>query len=141
MHEGIYDNTDYLPLECFKFYFFPLIQKESDDIGIITELDNHPIRRSVQSDRESKPAGWPDVLYFVRDSSSEYLLKYDSLDILLVGEKSCTDKKDTSYICSDAFYEFAVLLIDEYGLPEAGSSTEALLLFQEIYKLIVDAWH
>ena len=29
----------------------------------------------------------------------------------------------------------------EYGLLEAGSSTEALLLFQEIYKLVVDAWH
>ena len=57
MHEGIHHNTDYLPLECFKSCFFPLIQKESNDIGIITELDNHPIRRSVQSDRESKPAG------------------------------------------------------------------------------------
>ena len=139
MHEGLYDNTDYLPLECFKFCFFPLIQKGSGDIK--GYWNNHPIRRSVQSDRESKPAGWPDVLYFVRDSSSEYVLKYDSLDILLVGEKSCTDKKNTFYICSDAFYELAVLLIDEYGLPEAGSSTEALLFFQEIYKLIVDAWH
>ena len=139
MHEGLYDNTDYLPLECFKFCFFPLIQKGSGDIK--RYWNNHPIRRSVQSDRESKPAGWPDVLYFVRDSSSEYVLKYDSLDILLVGEKSCTDKKNTFYICSDAFYELAVLLIDEYGLPEAGSSTEVLLLFQEIYKLMVDAWH
>ena len=127
MLEGIYDNTDYLPIECFKFFFFPLIQKESDDIK--GYWNNHPIRRSVQSDRESKPAGWPDVFYFVRDSSSEYLPKYDSLDILLVGEESCTDKKNTSYICSDGFYELAVLLIDEYRLPEAGSSSEALLLF------------
>ena len=31
--------------------------------------------------------------------------------------------------------------MDEYGLPEAGSPTEALLLFQEIYKLVADTWH
>ena len=53
---------------------------------------------------------------------------------------SWTDKKDTPYICSDALYELAVLLMDEYGLPEAGSTTEALLLFHEMYKLVADAW-
>ena len=52
---------------------------------------------------ESRPASQPDVLYFVRDSSSEYLLKYDNQDVLLVGEESCTDKKNTPYICFDAF--------------------------------------
>ena len=31
--------------------------------------------------------------------------------------------------------------MDQYGLPEANSPTEALLLFQEIYKLGADAWH
>lgn len=31
--------------------------------------------------------------------------------------------------------------MDEYGLPEANSPTEALLFFQEIYKLVVAAWH
>ena len=90
VHEGIYDNTNYLQIECFKFCFSPLIQKELDDIK---DYWNHPICRLVLSDRESRPAGWPDVLYFVRYSSSECLLKFDSQDILLVGRKSCTDKK------------------------------------------------
>ena len=31
--------------------------------------------------------------------------------------------------------------MDEYGLPEAGSPAEALLLFQEIYKLGEETWH
>ena len=87
-------------------------------------------------------AGRPDVLYFVRYSSSECLLKFDNQDVLLVGGKSCTDKKNTPYNCPDAFYELAVLLMDGYGLPEAKTSpTEALRLFQEIYKLVVDACH
>ena len=57
---------------------------------------------------ESRPASRSDVLYLVRDSSSEYLLKCDNQDVLLVGEESCTDKKNTPYICSDAFNELGV---------------------------------
>ena len=127
VHEGIYDNTDSFQVGYFKFCFFPLIQKE---LGHIKDYsNNHPICPSLESDRESRPAGRPDVLYFVRDSSNEYLLKHDNQDILLVEEESCSDEKNTPYICSDAFYELAVLLMDEYGLPEASSPTEALLLF------------
>ena len=94
--------------------------------------NNHPIRRSVQSDRESRPAGRPNALYFLRENYSEYLFKYDNRDILLVGEESCTDKKDTFYICSDAFYELAVLNMYEYGQPEVGSPTEALLFSRNL---------
>ena len=57
---------------------------------------------------QSRPASRSNVLYLVRDSSSEYLLKYDNQNVLLVGEESCTDKKNTPYICSDAFNELGV---------------------------------
>ena len=83
VHKEVYDNADYLQIECFKFCFFPLIQKELDDIK--DHWNNHPIRQSVQSDKESRksrPAGRPDIFYFVMDNSSEYLLKYDNQDIL-----------------------------------------------------------
>ena len=83
VHEGLYDNTDYLQIECFKFRLFPLIQKELD--GVKNYRNNHPIRQSAQLDRELRPEGRPDVLYVFRDSSSEYTLKYDNQDILLVG--------------------------------------------------------
>ena len=55
--------------------------------------------------------------------------------------ESCSDEKNTPYIRSDAFFEPAGLLMGEYGLSEANSPTEALLLFQEIYKRVVHAWH
>ena len=70
--------------------------------------NNHSIRRSVHSDRESRSAGRPDVFYFVTDISSEYLLKDDNQDILLVREESCSDENNTPYICSDGFYELVV---------------------------------
>ena len=57
---------------------------------------------------ESIPASQLGVLYFVRDSSSEYLLKYDNQDILLVGEENFTDKKNTRYVCSDVFNELGM---------------------------------
>ena len=57
---------------------------------------------------ESRPASRPDVLYLVRDSSSDYLLKYDNQDLLLVGRESCTDKNNTPYICSDGFNALVV---------------------------------
>ena len=38
---GIIDNTDYLHIKCFKFCFFPLIQKELDDVK--DYWNNHPI--------------------------------------------------------------------------------------------------
>ena len=62
-------------------------------------------------------------------SVDRYLLKYDNQNILLVAEESCTNKKNTVYICSNAFHELAALLMDEYSLPEAGSPTEALSIY------------
>ena len=35
----------------------------------------------------------------------------------LVGQEICIDKKNTPYICSVAFYDLAVLLMDECGIP------------------------
>ena len=60
VHEEIYDDTDYLQIDCFKFCFFPLIQKEFGDIK--DYWNNHPIYQSEQSDMESRPAGQPHVL-------------------------------------------------------------------------------
>ena len=91
VYEGIYDNTNYLQIECSKFCFFPLIQKELGDIK--DYWLNHPTHRSVQSERKSRPASRPDVFYLIRDSSSEYLLQYENQNILLVGKESGLDKR------------------------------------------------
>ena len=97
VHGGIYDNSDSLQVECFKFCYFSLIQKELIDIKDC--WNNHPIRQWVQLDMEARPTGRPDFFYFVQDISSEYLLKYDNQDIFLFEEEICTDEKNTFYIC------------------------------------------
>ena len=127
VHGGVYDNSDSLQVECFKFCYFSLIQKELIDIKDC--WNNHPIRQWVQLDMEARPTGRPDFFYFVQDISSEYLLKYDNQDIFLFEEEICTDEKNTFYICFMNF--LCCQWMNMADAPEADAPTEALLLFQE----------
>ena len=91
----------------------------------------------MESDRKLKPVGilYHTVSYciilhhtasyrhplFCYVSFSEYILRFDNQDVFLVGEESCSNKKNR--LCFFyAFFEM-VLLIDEYDLPEANSQT------------------
>lgn len=49
MVDRIYDNTNSLQVEFFKFYPFPFIQQKLNDINIF--WNNHSICQSAQSDR------------------------------------------------------------------------------------------
>ena len=135
VHNGVYNNTDVLQVECFKFAFFPVIQKELENIK--DNWNSHRIRKSLQSSNEGRPAGRPDILYFVGESSSEYLLKFNHDDLRLVKEECCSDERNTFWVCSNEFFELAAIVMEENGLFEANSPEEALLLFQELYQLIL----
>ena len=93
IHNGIYNNTEFLQVERFKFVFFPLIQKELKDIK--GNQNSHRIRRSLQSTNEGRPAGRMDIHYFVKENSSESLHKSNYDDFCLVKEDCCTDERNT----------------------------------------------
>ena len=124
---GVYNNTDFLQVECFKFSFFPVIQKKLENIK--DNWNSHRIRKSLQSSSESRPDGRLDILYFIGESSSEYLLEFNHNDLRLVKEECCTDKRNTFWVSSNEFFELAAIVMEENGLSEANSSEEALLLF------------
>ena len=124
---GVYNNTDFLQVECFKFSFFPVIQKKLENIK--DNWNSHCIRKSLQSSNESRPDGRLDILYFIGESFSEYLLEFNHNDLRLVKEECCTDKRNTFWVCSNEFFELAAIVMEENGLSEANSSEEALLLF------------
>ena len=46
MHKRIYENTDYLQIECFEFFFLSLNQKELHDIK--DYWNNHPSNYSAE---------------------------------------------------------------------------------------------
>ena len=135
VHSGAYNNTDFLPVECFKFAFFPVIQKELENIK--DNWNSHRIRKSLQSSNEGRPAGRPDILYFVGESSSEYLLEFNHDDLRLVKEDCCSDERNIFWVCSNEFFELAAIVMEENDLLEANSPEEALLLFPELYQLIL----
>ena len=135
VHNGVYNNTDFLQVECFKFAFFPVIQKELENIK--DNWNSHRIRKSFQSSNECRPAGRPDILYFVGESSREYLLEFNHDDMRLVKEEHCSDERNTFWVCSNEFFELAAIVMEENGLFEANSPEEALLLFPELYQLIL----
>ena len=119
----------------FQICFFPVIQKELENIK--NNWNSHRIRKSLQSSNEGRPAGRPDILYFIGESSSEYLLEFNHDDLRLVKEECCTDERNTFWVCSNEFFELAAIVMEENGLFEANSPEEALLLFQELYQLIL----
>ena len=76
-------------------------------------------------------------IYFTGESSSEYLLEFNHDDLHLVKEECCTDERNTFWVCSNEFFELAAIAMEENGLFKVNSPEEALLLFQELYQLIL----
>ena len=110
-----------------------MIQKELENIK--DNWNSHRIRKSLQSSNEGRPAGRPDILYFVEESSSEYVFEFNHDGSRLLKEECCTDERNTFWICSNEFFELAAIVMEENGLFEASSSEEALLLFRNFINL------
>ena len=121
--DGVYNNTDFLQVECFKFAFslwFKRNYRISKITGTATIFESH-------SNLPMK-VDWSDILYFVGESYSEYLLEFNHDDLRLVKEECCTGERNTFWVCFNEFFELAAIVMEENGLFEANSSEEALLL-------------
>ena len=75
---GIYDNSSSIQLECLKFCYSELIQKDLHKVAQLWNLHNirHP------STAES-PSGRPDTMYFVPDftGANDYKVAVDLDDL------------------------------------------------------------
>ena len=96
-----------------------MIQKELENIK--DNWNSHRIQKSLQSSNDDRPICRPDILYFVGESSSEYLLEFNYGDLRLVKEGCCTDERNTFWVSSNEFFELAVIVLEENGLFEANS--------------------
>ena len=94
----------------------------------------------IQSANESQPTGRPNIHYFVKENSSEYLHEFSYDYFSLVKEECCADEKNTYWACYNDFFELASILTEESILYEANSPEEAFLLFQDLYQLILLIW-
>ena len=80
----------------------------------------------------------------LRKMLSEYLHEFNYDDFRLLTEECCPDDGNTYWVCSNEFFQLASILLlflllfsEENSLFEAYSPEEALLLFQELYQLIL----
>ena len=83
----------------------------------------------------------------LRKMLSEYLHEFNYVDFRLLTEECCPDDGNTYWVCSNEFFQLASILLlflllfsEENSLFEAYSPEEALLLFQELYQLILQIW-
>ena len=137
-HNDIYNNTKFLQVECCKFALFPMIKKELKDIK--GHKKTHCIWKSLQSTNESKPADRPEIHCSIKENSSEYLHEFNYDDFGLVNEECCADERNTYCVCSNKFYELALILTKKNGLFEADSPEKVWLLLQKFYPLIWKIW-
>ena len=76
----------------------------------------------------------------LRKIFNEYLHEFNYDDFRLVKEECCADEGNAYWVCSNEFFKLASILTEENSLFEAYSPEEALLLFQELYQLILQIW-
>ena len=88
-----------------------MIQRELENIK--DNWNSYRVRKSHQSSNEGRPAGRLDILYFVGESSSEYLPEFKHDDLRLVKEQRCTDERNTFWVCSNESFELASCNVNE----------------------------
>ena len=57
--------------------------------------ESHRIRKLLQSINEARPAGQPDIHYFIKENFSEYLHEFNYDNFRLVKEECCADERNT----------------------------------------------
>ena len=112
-----------------------MIQKELKDIK--GDQNSYRIRKSLQTSNEGRPAGRPDIYYFIKENTSEYLHESNYDDFRQVREECCADERNTYWVGSNEFFELASILTQENGLLEVNFPEEALLLLQKLYQIIL----
>lgn len=131
---GLFDNSDPVQVECLRFCFLPLIQKQLDSITI--QWNQHRIRPQRHGEC---PSGKPDLMYHIpeayRATDCKMSLDYPERELLEVEREYCSDFP--RYGCHEGFVNVVEELvgdIDQYEMPN--SLMEALRLYTCLMDLL-----
>ena len=108
---GLYCDDNPLHVECLRFRFIPLLQKELNRVAQHWNL--HKIRPSLN---QESPPGRPDVLYFLPELNgvNSYLKSVDDDDELLVAEELCCENHVMQ--ADETFVELAQMIMNDNNL-------------------------
>ena len=130
IEQGMIDITDPIHVECVRFCFAAILQKELNQMK--TTWNNHRIRRSVNSNQQHRPPGRPNILYFapstLEPSIQDHKKGIDNTDKEVVQELCC-NCESKEYICTDEFFTLASVILSEQNLNMPNTPIEALRLY------------
>ena len=124
---GLYCDDNPLHVECLRFCFIPLLQKELNRVAQHWNL--HKIRPSLN---QESPPGRPDVLYFLPELNgvNSYLKSVDDDDELLVAEELCCENHVMQ--ADETFVELAQMIMNDNNLQIPRTPVEASNLYSEV---------
>ena len=124
--EGLFDSSNEVHLQCIRFCFLPILQKELHDT--VELWNNHYIRASKNG--ECIP-GRPDVLYYTPESSGGRDCKLEVNDRDLTIAYSLCEK--LPYLgCTDEFLQLITLVMRDGNLSMPTNAGEAKGLFEYV---------
>ena len=77
---GVYDTTSYIHIECMKFVFTTLLQRELD--VICDTWNSHRIKSTNTTDATIHPAERPDVFYFTYSDNYLHSVNHQDTELL-----------------------------------------------------------
>ena len=77
---GVYDITSYIHIECMKFVFTTLLQRELD--VICDTWNSHRIKSTNTTDATIHPAERPDVFYFTYSDNYLHSVNHQDTELL-----------------------------------------------------------
>ena len=128
---GIYNDGNNIHVECLKFCFSDLIQKELHRVARLWNL--HKIRPSTNAD---SPHGRPDTIYHIpRTTATRDYGNQVSEEDIEVAIEMCAVQRPISG-CSREFSELAEILMEENRLVQPHNKDEAEQLYLILLRLI-----
>ena len=130
---GIYNDGNNIHVECLKFCFSEIIQKELHRVARLWNL--HKIRPSTNAD---SPHGRPDILYHIpltsgtRDFGSQVVDE----DIEIAREMCAVEQPASG--CCHTFNELAGIIMEENGLFPPNNKEQAEELYLVLIRKIED---
>ena len=121
---GLFCDDDIIHRECLKFCYMELLQTELHRIAQL--WNTHRIRPSTNP---HSPAGRPDVLYFILQSTNtrDYLTQV-GVDELDIAEEHCAQEPSLRG-CSPNFNELAEMIMEDERLEMPNTAEEARDLY------------
>lgn len=126
-HEGFFDGTYGVHVDCLRFAFMELVQQDLN--RVVTEWNSHFLRSSRRF-----PGGHPNELYFLPElhGTEDYLLAVSNGDIAVANEYV----EEPAPPASLEFLQLAEFLLRERALQMPSSIEEAIKLYLTLVDII-----